>query len=181
MSISTNYGQTSGGYYSLTQSGSAAGAASSSANAKKEAAAAAVAESLSAYMLDLSPTAQKFLNATTSTSSAPDSFVLSKEQQARLEDIMEKYKDAPYTQETFNQIQADLQKAGMSPDQLAGQEQAKAFNTTLALLDALSGRTSNMNENAPQNDSEKYDTKKKNFIQQIISKFQEIAATSSSS
>ncbi|MDX2074781.1 MAG: hypothetical protein SFX19_10550 [Alphaproteobacteria bacterium] len=175
MTINTNYGLLNSGYYSLSQSTGASVAASSKNTAQATGASTAAGESLSAYLLDLSPEAKDYLNSTLVSSTA-NSFTLSQSQQKQIDAILQKYKDAPYTQETFEQIQADLQQAGLSPDQLAAQQQAKDFNPTQALIDALNGKEKNADELLPGNDSAQYDTQKNNFLDGVIEAFKKIAA-----
>lgn len=101
------------------------------------------------YLLDLSPEAQAYLSnssasgAATSTGSATSAdgygVVLSPVQQDKLNVILEKYKDAPYTEATFASIQKDMTAAGIGADSLAGQAEMRNLNPTAMLLNALSG------------------------------------------
>ncbi len=181
MTISTNYGLSSSGYYSLAQSGSTAVTTSTTNAAKTAAASSAENANLSAYLLDLSPEARDYLN--NSAVSAVSGFTLSKTQQSAIDAILQKYKDQPYTQDTFNQIQADLQQAGLSPDQLAQQQQVKDFNPTQTLINALSGKESDNSDalGLLQNDGSQYDSQKQNFVQGLIDKFKKIAAPEATS
>ncbi len=176
MTINTSYNPLSSGYYSLAQYSGAVGSSSSASNAAQQSSANSAADSLSAYMLDLSPEAKNYLNIAAVTSTVSDQFALSSDQQKKIDAILEKYKNQSYTQDTFNKIQVDLQAAGLSPDQLAGQAQAKSFSPTQALLNALNGRNVS-NDNTNENPADKYDNQKKNFVQQIAEKFQKIAAS----
>ena len=101
------------------------------------------------YLLDLSPEAQAYLTtmsgngSTTSQNSATSSngngIVLSPVQQDKLAAILQKYKDAPYTDATFQAIQKDMSAAGIGADALAAQNQMRHINPTAMLLDALNG------------------------------------------
>ncbi len=98
------------------------------------------------YLLDLSPSAQAYLanysgaSSNSSTSSTHGAgVVLNHEQQLKLNEILTKYKDAPYTDATFKQIQVDMAKAGIGADSLAAQSQMRSINPTAMLLDAISG------------------------------------------
>jgi len=173
MSVSTNisYDRTGGGYYALPT-----GAAAKSAAAK---ATAEVPQNLlaDAYQIDLSPAARSYLSGSNAASSVLgnfDGFTLNQTQKDKIDSIIAKFADAPYTQETFNQIQAELQRAGLSPDQLAVQQQVKDFSTTQMLIEALGGKTVH-NPMEAQDDS-KYDSQKKSYLQQLGSAFQNIAA-----
>ena len=73
-----------------------------------------------AYLLDLSPQARSYLNATTANSAS--NFILNSVEQGKITDILTKYKNEPVTQETYNKIQGDLQAAGLSAQQLAQKE-----------------------------------------------------------
>jgi hypothetical protein len=145
----------------------------------------------SAYQLNLSANASSYLSsllsANPSTSnpaainnSVPDNFVLTKEQQTELAAIIEKYKDAPQTQETFNQIQDDLKKAGLDPDRLAAKEQAASFNPTAVLISILSGNAStDTNPTDPKDIAAQYDAQKSNYLKKITSIWQSISTTGS--
>ena len=172
MSINTSYA-TSGGYYLLPQQSNNTASANSKA-ATQTTSATTTNNSLAAYLLDLSPDAQNYLNGLSdpSTHNSNASFVLTDAQQQKLTSILDKYKGQPYTQDTFNHIQMDLQQAGLSPDQLAQQQKMKDFNTTIVLLDALNGKSSS----PLQDDTTDYDSQKTNYIQQIGQQFQALAA-----
>ena len=178
MNISTYYGLSSSGYYSLAQSGGTAVTTASTNAAKTAAVSGAANENLSAYLLDLSPQARDYLNHS-AVNAIASGFTLSQAQQSSIDTILQKYKDQPYTQDTFNQIQSDLQKAGLSPDQLASQQQVKDFNPTQTLINAMTGNKSNNNDNAlvlPQNNGSQYESQKQNFVQGLVDKFKKIAA-----
>jgi hypothetical protein len=96
----------------------------------------------SAYSLDLSPEAQNYLKGSSGSSFASaNGFQLTNEQKNKIQSILEKYKDAPYTQETYEKIQNDLEKAGVSPQKLALLDNAKNFSTTKVLIAALTGQS----------------------------------------
>jgi len=177
MSITTNSNLlSSGGFYNLPQTGAAKN--SSSSNNSTQQANNASNPSLAAYMLDLSPEAKSYMSATASASTGVTSFSLSPQQQEKLDSILQQFKDEPYTQETFNKIQTELQKAGLSPDQLASIQQSKDFSPTQALIDALTGNFSTNPLN--QTDATKYDSQKESFLEQLAAKFQKIAGTDDS-
>ena len=98
------------------------------------------------YLLDLSDSAKAYLqnysgsssNSSTSSSNGAK-VILNHDQQQKLNAILQKYKDAPYTDATFKQIQVDMSKAGIGADTLAAQSQMRSLNPTMMLLDALSG------------------------------------------
>lgn len=100
------------------------------------------------YSLDLSPEAlayiQQLNNAGTAAAPASsktslDQFVLNRDQQKMLESIIAKYKDEPFTQATFDQIQDDLKASGLSPETLAAQDKIRSYNPTQFFLDSLNG------------------------------------------
>lgn len=100
----------------------------------------------SSYLLDLSDNARNYLQSLSNTQSGKnaaaatsDGVVLSHTQQAKLTEILIKYKDAPYNDTTFSAIQDDLDAAGIGADSLAAQSQVRKVNPTLILLDALNG------------------------------------------
>jgi len=90
----------------------------------------------SAYLLDLSPEAQSYLNdnispldtagylsATALASGQNQAFISGRIQQQQINNILQKYNSAPGTQADYEQIQTDLQAAGLSANQLSIQEQ----------------------------------------------------------
>ena len=98
------------------------------------------------YLLDLSPSAQAYLqnysgsaSNSSSSSSTGAGVVLTPQQQNKLNTILLKYKDAPYTDATFQKIQSDMAAAGIGADALAAQSHMRQLNTTAMLLNALGG------------------------------------------
>jgi len=154
--------------------------------------------------VNLSPAAQQYLNSlngssTASSSSDPllaaltgvntttstlpgtnTSFTLTTQQQQQITAILEKYQDAPYTQDTFNSIQNDLNNEGLGTTQLSQEDQAKSFNPTAMLIDDLNGDFTDANNMAGANSADEQ-TKSSNYMQQIISQWQTISGNSSGS
>ncbi len=159
----------SGGYYALNGS-NAAPANSKSASTGITTATDNSSKGLSAYLLDLSPDAQKYLQ--TQQTAANAGFNLTAEQTKTISDILQKYKDEPQTQETFNKIQDDLNAAGLSPERLSLLEKTKSFDATSVLIKALNGDFSD----SIQATEESTKTKSSNFIDGIIKQWQTIAA-----
>lgn len=101
-------------------------------------------------------------------------FSLTADQKQAISNILAKYKDAPYTQATFNNIQNDLAAAGLSPSLLSMQDQAKSFDPAIVLLDALNGTTTDTGAlfgTNPQGEQ----TKQTNYMQGIIQQWQSIS------
>ena len=177
------------GYYQLNSSSSG----NSATTAQTQVATPSLASALSgntqstpfsdAVLLDLSPAAQKYLSGlgtsaatqtqNTSTTSSQD-FVLSTEQKQTLNDILAKYKDAPYTQDTFDAIQGDLQKAGLGPDQLSAKDRVNSFSATAVLVDALNGGNGSTPGSTPLSDAD-LKTKSNNYIQDVVSQWKKIS------
>lgn len=149
-----------------------------------------------AFLLDLSPQAQQVLaglNGNTTPNNDSGSlgslfglggFLLTSDQQKQLSDILAKYKDAPYTQDTFNLIQGDLDAAGLSPQQLSLQDKLKSFNPVGLLIDALDGKDPNSSDSNSSGlagmlggDNSDQDQKSQTYIQQIIKQWQSISST----
>ena len=134
-----------------------------------------------AYLLDLSPAAQKYLN---NSNSAPSTlfsggtFSLTKQQQQDITDILAKYKDASYTQDTFNKIQDDLKAAGLDTQRLQLVDQAKSFNSTGLLISYLNG---DFSASANTADSATENAKSTAYIQGIIKQWQGASTTYKSS
>lgn len=134
-----------------------------------------------AYMLDLSPQAQLFLasggqqaNTQTSAFTGSQSFLLKSEQKQTIADIIAKYKDAPFTQETFNQIQDDLEKEGLGAQQLAMIDNATSFNPTQILVEALAGRGSSFNGTV---NTQAQQAKVDNYMQDIVKQWRNVSTT----
>ena len=128
-----------------------------------------------AYTLNLSAAAKSYLSGSSSSSATGNSnFILSSSQQKSISDILAKYKDAPYTQDTFNQIQDDLKAAGLGADTLKLQDKAKNFNTTEVLIGYLNGNYT-PTDNGTGTDAE--NTKASNYIQSVIKQWQSLSST----
>lgn len=180
--------QLPGSYYQLNNTGAGSNGANTARSVTPSLAAAlsgkqAASSSFSdAVFLDLSPAAQKYLSglgsaAATKTQDAAGQgadFVLSVKQRATLNEIIDKYKDAPYTQATFDAIQDDLLQAGLGPDQLSAQDRSKSFNSTAVLIDALNGGKGEL-PGSVQMSEETLKTKSANYIQNVVSQWKRIS------
>lgn len=92
----------------------------------------------------LSAEAQAYLDSISKPAAAKTTgFTLNDRQKELLTSILAQYADAPFSQETYNLIQYDLQQAGLAPDQLALQEQVRAFSPSQSLMDALNNKDNN--------------------------------------
>lgn len=133
-----------------------------------------------AYLLDLSPEAQKYLAGTAQSQAGSNalggtqSFILSADQRQTLNEILVRFKDEPFTQETYNKIQDALQQAGLSPQQLSMIDKATSFNPTQLLINALTGK--NTGEEADV-DGTKSQAKIDNYMQQLIGQWKSISTT----
>lgn len=135
--------------------------------------------------VNLSPEAKAYLermNAIQSVNATSGStFVLSREQQDLINDIVAKYKDAPYTQETFDAIKADLEKVGLSTKVMAAQDEARNFNPTQFFLDVLNGTDATgsnaLEQMLGKTDSAASEEKTKNFLADVLSRWQRISTT----
>jgi hypothetical protein len=132
-----------------------------------------VSSSNDAYLLSLSPEAQKYLNGTSSLNTQ-QSFILSDKQKQTINDIIAKYKDAPYDQKTFEKIQADLNAEGLGTTTLALLDKAKSFNPTSLLIDALTGGKG-VAENSGFTTEADQKNKSNSYIQNIISQWKNLA------
>jgi hypothetical protein len=134
-------------------------------------------------LVDLSPQAQSILNefgnGGTDNGSASNGFILSTQQQQQIKAILAKYKDAPFTQDTYNNIQADLKAAGLSPDQLSIQDEIRSFNPTKVMIDALNGIDDSSDiSNFGNNPAEQANAN--SYMQQIFNQWQNISTTANS-
>jgi hypothetical protein len=174
------------GYYQLNQTagGQTGGATRTSASALRAAGVNAVSQATNfsdAVLVDLSPEAQKYLSglakqpAISEGFTGNDTFVLSSQQRLALSSLLEKYKNGPYTQETFDAIQDDLQKAGLSPQTLSAREKANSFNATAVLVDALNGGRGTTPGSTPISD-EALEKKAANYMQEVIGQWKKISS-----
>ena len=134
----------------------------------------------SAYSLNLSPEAQNYLNGSAGSSASSfasaNGFQLSEKQKQTIQSILEKYKDAPYTQETYQKIQDDLDKAGLSPQKLALEDNAKNFSTTKVLIAALSGQSSDTSTSASSIQADEK-TNGDKYMQYIMKQWKSLSTT----
>jgi len=103
-----------------------------------------------ADLISLSPQAQSFLDFFNDAAKGlvgnnaleDNGIVLTDAQQAQITAIIMKFKDAPFSVDTFNAIVSDLSKEVLSPAQLAAKEQVNPFSLSEIFLRALSGEIS---------------------------------------
>jgi hypothetical protein len=100
-----------------------------------------------ACIVDISKAAQDILNQQGSKGSG-SIINLNDSQKQKLGSILAKYKDAPINNDTLSALDADLQKAGLTPDQLASIQEALSFNPTKVFLQLL-GDSSNNSDSSP--------------------------------
>lgn len=136
---------------------------------------------LSSYMLDLSEAAKAYLAQQSTQSQATTSgdgehFALTEAQQEQIRKIIEQYKNAPLTEETFAQIQDELTAIGLGADQLAAKEQVSAFNPLQSFLDALSGTSTTLSS---EDISASVSTKRENYLSDIIDYWASISTAES--
>lgn len=133
--------------------------------------------SSNAYDLTLSAQAQQLLAgySASSASSESGSFLLTQEQQDTIASIVQKYKDAPFTQETFESLQQDLQAAGLSAQTLAVKDQVNGFNPTSVLIQAMSGTSDASTQSLTSADAEQ--SKMQKYLQAIVNQWQSVSST----
>lgn len=179
-----------GGYYSLGQSGGAGvgsgGRVNPAARAYSNATQAANASSgSSAYLIDLSPEAQRYLSglnqpqaaaAAEAQAAVNDGFVLNNQQRVALAALLERFKDEPYTQETFDKIQDALQQDDLGPNQLSARLRATSFSTTAALVDALNGGDGSTPGAKPMSDAE-LQSRSGQYIQFVAAEWRKVSTT----
>lgn len=128
-----------------------------------------------AYSLNLSQQAQSLLNGT-GTSTQSSGFTLTTAQQQKITAILEKYQSSPMTQATYEQIQNDLQAAGLSPDQLMANDITSSFNPVDSLISALNGNYSTQSASTTLGNEQ---TKATNYMQAIVKQWQSISTATS--
>ena len=111
-----------------------------------------------------------------SSFASANGFQLSEKQKQTIQSILEKYKDAPYTQETYQKIQDDLDKAGLSPQKLALEDNAKNFSTTKVLIAALSGQSSDTSTSASSIQADEK-TNGDKYMQDIMKQWKSLSTT----
>ncbi len=134
----------------------------------------------SSYLLDLSPDAQAFLGQSKG-SGVPNAlngnFILNSKQQQQIFDVLTKFKDEPFTAETYAKIDAELDKLGLSADALAIKDKARGINTTSMLLAALNGTGGDLSQNLLAPNDEQVKTKKDNYVKNVLAKWSDISTT----
>ena len=176
------------GYYNLgASSGSGAGTQQAGKSSAALAASRALAQTASggaggnaAYLLDLSPEAQKYLSglqqppAVSQPAVSQDGFALNSQQRLALAQLLDKFKDAPYSQDTFDAIQDELHSSGLGPTQLAAKYRATSFSTTAALVDALNGGNGTTPGSTPVSDAD-IQSRSEQYMQFIVSEWKKLA------
>ena len=135
------------------------------------------------YLLDLSDSARAYLqnlngsggtSAGSATSANGNGIVLTNPQRDKLNAILEKYKDAPFTDATFQKIQADMEQAGIAADKLAAQNQMRRINPTLMLINALSGGDGSVGTVGGSADIK---TETQNFMGKVLDQWRAVSTT----
>ena len=134
------------------------------------------ANSNDAYLLSLSPQAKQYLSNTANGTN--QSFILSDKQKQTITDILTKYKDAPYNQDTFNKIQNDLNAAGLSTTTLSLLDKSKSFSATSVLISALNGGIASGADAGGVPSETEEQTKSSSYIQNIISQWKNLSGHS---
>lgn len=141
-----------------------------------------------AFLLNLSPQAQSLLSGSSTglfSLTGGNGFALSVTQQQQVSAILAKYKDAPFTQDTFNQIQHDLKAAGLSPDQLAAKNEVLNIQASDSsfLLNALDGTDTSTLPTLPDASSimGSEQSNANAYMQQVFRQWQNISATAGAS
>jgi hypothetical protein len=131
-----------------------------------------------AYLLDISDAAQKILDSQPDTQGSR--VHLSDLQKQKIQDILEKYKDAPDNQDTLNSLSADLQQAGVSPEQIAITQQALDFNPVATFIKILFGDGDNQDQTNALGLSSSSTGNIQDQLQQYLAKSDSLAANSDS-
>lgn len=103
-----------------------------------------------ADFIDLSPEAQNLLDffsgAAGGLTGNPvldnNGIILTDVQQAQISAIIAKFRDAPFSADTFHDIMQELKAAGLSPEQLAAQSEGSPLALSNIFLRALDGQDS---------------------------------------
>lgn len=139
----------------------------------------------SSYVLDLSPEAlaalERMGNAGSTSHSYAENFILTDAQKQQIEAVLAKYKDAPFTEETYQKIEAELDALGLSPDILAMKDKARNINTTSMLISALDGASGGdglaQALGGVRNNEDTSQTKKDNYLSSLLAKWSDISTT----
>jgi hypothetical protein len=178
------------GYYQLGGSSSGANTAAANPASLAQALSASTGTSSSsgsaAYLLNISPQAQQYLNGLNTSTAAPSAissgatnsgFTLTPDEKDTIATILAKYKDAPQTQATFNQIQDALSAVGLGANQLAQKDQIKNFSSTELLVADLNGNYDDAKAMVAGNSTAEQG-KASSYIQQIASQWKNLASSS---
>ena len=131
--------------------------------------------------VSLSAAAQSLLNGlkTSSNRQTNQNFTLTQAQQAKIRDIVQKYKDAPFTQSTYESILGDMKSAGLSPETMAAKDKATGFSSTRVLLSALGGNFSNAGNQSGVTKADQQ-AKMTNYMQKVVSYWKSISSSAHS-
>ncbi|MFO1242294.1 MAG: hypothetical protein U1E36_03730 [Rickettsiales bacterium] len=102
-----------------------------------------------------------------------DRFVLNIRQRNTIESVIQKYKDAPFTQDTFDAIMNDLEGEGLSPEILSAKEKALSINPVGIFLAAMGGQDTTFNPLGDVSDDAQ-ETKSSNFMLDVVARWHEI-------
>ena len=105
--------------------------------------------------------------------------MLSSQQRQQIDSIIAKYKDAPFTQDTYKKIQDDLKSSGLSAIKLAAEDKINSFNSTEVFMNALYG-DSTINDGTSFFDNSDEQANSDSYMNQILSKWKNISTTSPS-
>jgi len=115
----------------------------------------------------------------TQSDETTESFALTPKQQQQLRDILNRYKDAPFTEETLAKIKENIEDAGLGPEQLAAKELIQTINPTNTLLNILSGFDTSFTNEAQSTTATQEAAQKKSqkYVEDIIGYWQSISTT----
>ncbi len=98
------------------------------------------------YMLNLSDEAKNYLTKLVDTQTGANQstetqklIALSREQERAIDAIVNKYKDEPFTEETYEAMQEELEAAGLGAMHMAAKDTMRSFSTTQLFLNVLNG------------------------------------------
>lgn len=132
-------------------------------------------------LLDLTAEAQAYLERTQATADKSEEldkvtpFILSRKDQATLNSIINKYKDAPFTQESFQQMQQELKSANVSSEQLAAKEKMRTLSPARMFIDIMAGKE--ITPVVSLADDKSFQAKGERYMRDVITRWSEISTT----
>lgn len=129
-----------------------------------------------AVTLNLSDEAKELLKQASPlfTDFSGERFILNNSQRQTIESIIQSYKDAPFSDETYEAMMSDLEQAGLSPELLTIKEQVASINPVNIFLSAMNGEELNFDQ-LGELSPEIIEAKENNYMLDIVARWHSIS------